>query len=238
MRRATTTLCAIVTLTLALGLAEPALAATKPIVLATATPAIDAGGTAAFAARNLPAGTAYLQWQNPTTKKWQRKGTFRRSGSTGVAAFAGVPQGVNRFRVVSGSRTSTGVLVKAYGVYTYDEFNKSHTFGSSTMAARDQYLSSRDLRVPAGFGCDYVDMGLELISPQPTWAAETAALSDTDPDPVIQIMQQPSAVPVSAVTWAPVSGPIDFRLLASTSNGQQFFGWVGLQVRCLADPGI
>lgn len=236
MRRIVSAVYALAIVSVAL--AVPADAAPKPIVLGTATPVTDAGGNAAFAVKNLPSGTAYLQWFNPATSKWERKASIRRAGSSGAVTFAGVPQGINRFRVQAGSRASNSVNVKGYGVYTYDEFNKTHTFGTATMAARDLYLASRDLRVPAGFGCDFVDMGLEMVSPQPTWAAEMAALSDTKPDPVIQIMQLPTEVPQASVTWAPVSGPIVIRLLASTSNGQQFFGWLGVQVRCLADPGI
>lgn len=238
MRRTALTTTLILSLLLAIGVTGPVAAAPSPIRLATSTPAIDAGGQAAFGVRGLPSGSASLQWFNPTSKKWQRAATVSRKGSVGAAVASAVPQGINRYRVVSGSRASNSVYVKAYGIYTFSEFNKTHTFGTVTMAARDQYQTSRDLRVPAGFGCELVDMGLELVSPQPSWSAQIAALSDTEPDPVVSIMQLPTEVPLASVSRAVVSGAIDFRFLVSTSNSQPFFAWAGIQVHCLANPGI
>lgn len=238
MRRIAVGLCLIVSLILSVGVAGPAAAKPSPIRLASSTPAIDAGGQAAFGVRGLPAANAWLQWFNPTSKKWQNAAKVARKGSVGAAIVSAVPQGINRYRVLSGSRASNSVYVKAYGIYTFSEFNKTHTFGTTTMAARDEYLTSRDLRVPAGFGCELVDMGLELISPQPSWSAQIAALSDAEPDPVVSITQLPTEVPLASVSRATVSGAIDFRFLISSSNSQPFFAWAGIQVHCLANPGI
>ncbi len=218
--------------------AAPA-AKVKPIVLATSTPAIDAaGGQAAFTVTGLPKGTASLQLLDPATKKWVRKAAVTRSGTSGSVTVTGVPQGVPQFRVVVGKRSSNIVPVKAYGIYAFGGYTKQHTYGSATMASVEGYFPGyKNLKVPDGFGCERVDVGLEMGSPQPTWKANVLVTSASG---VVntQIMSIPSEVKVASSVGQPVSGAIDVGINSSTSNSQPFFGWTGLQFHCLADPGI
>ncbi len=210
----------------------------KPIVLATSTPAIDAaGGQAAFSVTGLPKGSASLQMLDPATKKWVTKAPVRRASTTGSVVITGVPQGVPQFRVAVGKRTSNVVPIKAYGVYTFADLTKSHTFGSNTIASRDLNLPSyKVLKVPAAAACELIDLGLEMSSPQPNWRAEIAAQSAVQPAPVVQIMATPSEVKTDSKMGQAISGPLDIVVSSSTSNGQQFFAWIGVQVHCLADP--
>ena len=134
----------ILVLALALGVAglvAPGAADAQPsrvtISATSTTPWTDAGGTAVFVASGLPRGTAYLQWFDPATKTWKRQATVKKSGSKGAVTSSALPQGVNKFRIISGSATSPAMYVKTYGIYTWDLFNKSHAFGPVTMAARD-----------------------------------------------------------------------------------------------------
>ena len=150
----------------------------------------------------------------------------------------GVPQGVASYRVLAGKRASNTVAVKAYGIYSFAAFTKQHTFGNATMAASEGYLPGyKNLKVPGGFGCEIVDIGLEMSSPQPTWKA---AILVTSASGVIStdITAIPSEVKVSSAAGQPVSGAIDVGFTSSTSNNQPFFGWTGIQFHCLADPGI
>lgn len=244
MRRTITALCAVATVTVAGVAAAPTVAAepaakVKPIVLATSTPAFDAaGGTAAFTVSGLPKGTAYLQLQDPATKKWVRKATVTKKGTTGSVAVGGVPQGITSFRVVVGKRASNVVPVKAYGVYSFGGFTKQHAYGNATIASSEGYFPGyKNLKVGGGFGCEIVDVGLEMGSPQPTWKAAILVTSDAGVVSA-QITAIPSEVKVASSTGQAVSGAIDIGITSSTSNNQPFFGWTGLQFHCLADPGI
>jgi len=237
----------IVVLALALGLAglvaPGAVEAAQPsrvtISATSTTPWTDAGGTAVFVASGLPRGTAYLQWFDPATKAWKRQATVKKSGTKGTVSATGLPQGVNKFRIVSGSASSPAMYVKTYGVYTWDLFNKTHAFGSATMAARDYYIEETTLKVPDGHGCERIDMGLEIVQKDaPNWSAEIAAQSSVQPAPVVGINSTNQLVPVASTTGALVGGPIDVVIRASASNKQPFFAWAGVQVHCLTDPGI
>jgi len=237
---------AIITITLGLlgGLLSlPAAQAAQPsarIVATAVTPNVDAGtGRAVFVASGLPSGPAYLQWFNPGKKSWQRMAKLTKAGARGTVSITGLPQGVNRFRVQSGSSVSKSMYVRTYGVYTFDLFTKQHAFGADVMAARDYYLEEVTLKVPDGFGCERIDLGLEIIQKDaPNWSAEISAQSAALPAPVVAINSTNQLVPVSSVTNAVVQGPIDVVIRASASNGQPFFAWAGVQVHCLADPGI
>jgi hypothetical protein len=241
MRRTLVAVAAAAGLVVAGAASTPAQAAPKPkpIVLATSTPAIDAaGGQAAFTATGLPKGTPYLLLLDPASKKWVRKATLTRSGTSGSATVTGVPQGVPQFRVQVGKRLSNVVAVKAYGIYAFGGYTKQHTYGSATMASIEGYFPGyKNLKVPDGFGCERVDVGLEMGSPQPTWKANVLVTSSSGViDTVITLI--PSEIKVASSVGKPVSGPIDIGINSSTSNSQPFFGWTGLQFHCLADPGI
>ena len=200
----------------------------------------DAGtGLATFVASGLPSGPAYLQWFNPGKKAWQRMATVKKAGSKGAVSVSGLPQGVNRFRIVSGRYSSKSMYVPTYGVYTFAQFNKQHSFGGTQMLARDYYLQDVTLKVPDGYGCARVDLGLEIVqNDAPNWSAEIAAQSNAQPAPVVAINSTNQLVPVASVAGAAVSGPIDIVLRASASNKVPFFAWAGVQVHCLANPGI
>jgi hypothetical protein len=200
----------------------------------------DAGtGQATFVASGLPGATAYLQWFNPGKKTWQRLATVERVGSKGTVSVTGLPQGVNRFRITSGRYASKSMYVPTYGVYTFAQFTKQHSFGGTQMQARDYYLQEVTLKVPDGFGCARVDLGLEIVQKDaPNWSAEISAQSSTQPTPVVAINSTNQLVPVAAVAGGAVAGPIDIVIRASASNGQPFFAWAGVQVHCLANPGI
>lgn len=238
----------IVSLVLALSVvafAAPAAAsAAQPsrvtISATTTTPWVDAQtGVAVFVASSLPRGAAYLQWFDPGKRAWQRMATLKKSGSQGSVSVSGLPQGLNKFRIQSGSATSKAMYVKTYGVYTWDQFNKTYDFGGAVMAARDYHLADVTLKVPDGHGCERVDMGLEIVQRDaPNWAAEIAAQSAVQPAPVVAISSTNQLVPMAATTGALVAGPIDIVIRASASNGQPFFAWAGVQVHCLTDPGI
>jgi hypothetical protein len=232
----------IVTLGLVGAVLSPAQAAQPAarIVATAVTPNVDAGtGRAVFVASGLPRGSAYLQWFNPGKKAWQRMARLTKSGSRGTVSVTGLPQGVNRFRVQSGSNVSKSMYVRTYGVYTFDQFTKQHAFGSDVMAARDYYLEEVTLKVPDGFGCERIDLGLEIVQKDaPNWSAEISAQSAVQPAPVVGINSTNQLVPVASVVKAAVQGPIDVVIRASASNGQPFFAWAGVQVHCLADPGI
>jgi len=210
----------------------------KPIVLATSTPAIDAaGGQAAFSVTGLPTGKASLQLLDPATKKWVTKTPVQRNRTTGSVVITGVPQGVAQFRVAVGKRASNVVPIKAYGVYTFSDLTKPHAFGSDVIVSRDLNLPSyKVLKVPGDAGCELIDLGLEMSGPQPNWRAEIAAQSAVQPAPVVQIMATPSEVKTSSKMRQPVSGAIDVVISSSTSNSQQFFAWIGVQVHCLGNP--
>lgn len=229
---------ALVSLAAAPALATPDRRA-KPIVLASPTPAIDAGGVAAFAATGLPAGPAVLQMLDPSSKKWVKKGTFVKRGTSGAVSISGVPQGVTTFRAVAAKRTSNVVAIKAYGIYTFGGYTKQHTFGTATMAATQGYFSTtyKNFKVPGGAGCDIADMGLQMESPQPSWRT-TMVLTSASGVAQVEITALPSEIATSSKTGVPVSGAIDIGINSSTSNGQAYFGWTGIQFHCLADPGI
>jgi hypothetical protein len=194
---------------------------------------------ATFVASRLPSGPAYLQWFNPAKGAWQRMATLKKAGTRGTVSVSGLPQGINRFRIQSGSSTSKAMYIRTYGVYTFDVFNKQHDFAGSVMAARDMYLEEATLKVPDGHGCERIDMGLEIIQKDaPNWIAEISAQSNTLPMPVVSINSTNTLVPVAAVTGAAVSGPIDVVIRPSASNHLPFFAWAGVQVHCLTDPGI
>jgi hypothetical protein len=107
------------------------------------------------------------------------------------------------------------------------------------MQARDYYLQEVTLKVPDGFGCARVDLGLEIVQKDaPNWSAEISAQSSTQPAPVVAINSTNQLVSVAAVAGGAVAGPIDIVIRASASNGQPFFAWAGVQVHCLANPGI
>jgi hypothetical protein len=211
-----------------------------PIVATAVTPSVDAGtGRAVFVASGLRRGPAYLQWFNPGKKSWQRMASLKKAGSRGTVSVTGLPQGVNRFRVQSGSSVSRSMYVRTYGVYTFDLFTKEHAFGVDVMAARDYYLEEITLKVPDGFGCERIDLGLEIIQKDvPNWSAEISAQSAVQPAPVVGINSTNQLVPVASVVNAAVQGPIDVVIRPSASNGLRFFAWAGVQVHCLADPGI
>jgi hypothetical protein len=241
LRKTAVILVTVGLLTSALALpAAHAVRASARIVATAVTPNVDAGtGRAVFVASGLPAGTAYLQWFNPGKKSWQRMAKLKKSGSRGTVSVTGLPQGVNRFRVQSGSSVSRSMYVRTYGVYTFDLFTKQHAFGADVMAARDYYLAETTLKVPDGFGCERIDLGLEIVQKDaPNWSAEIAAQSSVQPAPVVAINSTNQLVPVSSVTNVAVGGPIDVVIRASASNGQPFFAWAGVQVHCLNDPGI
>lgn len=210
------------------------------IVASAVTPSVEAGtGTAVFVASGLPAGSAYLQWFDPAKKSWQRKAKLTKAGSRGTVSVSDLPQGVNRFRIQGGSSASRSMYVRALGVYTFDIFTKQHAFGADVMAARDYYLEEITLKVPDGFGCERIDLGLEIIQKDaPNWGAEISAQSNALPAPVVAINSTNQLVPVASVADAVVSGPIEVVIRASASNGQRFFAWAGVQVQCLTDPGI
>jgi hypothetical protein len=241
MRRAAVVIVSLGLLVGLLPMASAQAAVPSARIVATAvTPNVDAGtGRAVFVASGLPGGTAYLQWFNPGKKAWQRMAKLKKAGSRGTVSITGLPQGVNRFRVQSGSSVSKSMYVRTYGVYTFDIFTKQHAFGADVMAARDYYLEETTLKVPDGFGCERIDLGLEIIQKDaPNWGAEIAAQSAVQPAPVVAINSTNQLVPTASVTNAAVGGPIDVVIRASASNGQPFFAWAGVQVHCLADPGI
>ncbi len=245
MRRSLVTICLTVGFVAAGVAAVPAQAAEsakpkpKPIVLATTTPAIDAaGGSAAFTVTGLPKGTASLQLLDPATNKWVTKASVPKRGTAGAVTITGVPQGVASYRVLAGKRASNTVPIKAYGIYAFGGYTKQHTYGNATMASVEGYFPGyKNLKIADGFGCERVDVGLELGSPQPTWKANVLVTSASG---VVntQITSIPSEIKVASSVGQPVSGAIDVGINASTSNNQPFFGWTGLQFHCLADPGI
>lgn len=222
------------------GSAQAAQPAAPRITAAATTPWTDAGtGQATFVASGLPRGPASLQWFDPARGAWTNVAKVVKKGTNGTAMATGLPAGINRFRFKAGARSSNSVYVRTYGVYTFDQFNKQHAFGTAVLPARDYYLQETTLKVPDGHGCERIDMGLEIIQQDaPGWSAEISAQSAVLPTPVIAITSTNVNVPMAVVTGAAVSGPIDIVFRASASNRQPFFAWAGVQLHCLTDPGI